>query len=131
RLPQLSFFVAETLLVSAMMLGARGCYSSLICTNPEFMLTLYEHAAHERWSEAMAMQRTVVRFCAEAEAFIEARGEGMIDPVFDKGLAVAAGCAVGPARTRAPYIGWSDETVAAMHQWLRQRYPQFLYPRAH
>lgn len=44
--PQLSYFVAEDLLASAMMLGARGSYSSQVCTNPAFMLTLFGHAAH-------------------------------------------------------------------------------------
>ncbi len=124
--PGLSYFVGENLMVSAMLLGARGCYSSLICTNPKFMLTMYDHAAHGRWNEALAMQTVAVRFFLEAAAFIEARGEGTMDPVFDKGLAVAAGGAIGPQRTRAPYIGWSDETVLALRRWLGEYYPQLL-----
>jgi dihydrodipicolinate synthase/N-acetylneuraminate lyase len=128
--PQLSYFVAENLLVSAMMLGARGSCSSLIATNPPFMLKLYEHAAKGRWAEAMAMQQTADRFFAAAAAFIESRGEGLIDPVFDKGLAVAAGCVVGSQRTRAPYLGWSDETVRAMREWLQRHYPQLIFGQA-
>lgn len=128
RTPQLSYFVAENLLASGMMLGARGSYSSLIATNPQFMLTLYEHCVNERWGEAIAMQKTAHHFFDEAAGFIIARGEGAIDPVFDKGLSVAAGCSLGSARTRAPYIGWSDETVAAMREWLQQNYPQFIHP---
>jgi dihydrodipicolinate synthase/N-acetylneuraminate lyase len=124
--PGLSYFVGENLLASAMMLGARGSYSSLICTNPSFMLAMYDHAAHGRWPEAIEMQKVAARFFTEAGAFIESRGEGTMDPVFDKGLAVAAGCAVGSQRIRAPYIGWSDETVLALRQWLRQRYPQLV-----
>jgi dihydrodipicolinate synthase/N-acetylneuraminate lyase len=126
--PQLSYFVAENLMISAMQLGARGCCSSLICTNPTFMLTMYEHAVQGRWTEALRMQQTASRFFAEAAAFIESRGEGTIDPVFDKGLSVAAGCAVGSARTRAPYIGWSDDTVRAMRSWLQKNYPQLVAP---
>jgi dihydrodipicolinate synthase/N-acetylneuraminate lyase len=125
--PLLSYFVAENLLASAMMLGARGTYSSLIATNPRFMLTMYEHARQGRWTEATRMQRTATQFFGDAAAFIEGRGEGTIDPVFDKGLSVAAGCAAGSARTRPPYIGWSDETVAAMRSWLEKHYPQFVY----
>jgi len=125
--PQISYFVAENLLVSAMMLGARGSCSSLISTNPKFMLTMYEHAVKGRWTEAIAMQKVAAQFFMDSAAFIESRGEGAIDPVFDKGLAVASGCAVGSQRTRAPYIGWSDETVLAMREWLRRKYPQFLY----
>lgn len=126
--PQLSYFVAENLLVSAMMLGARGCCSSLVATNPEFTLAMYDHAANGRWEEAMQMQKIANQFFSDAAAFIAGRGEGDIDPVFDKGLAVAAGCAVGSQRTRAPYIGWSDETVAAMRSWLIERYPDLVYP---
>ena len=111
-----------------MMLGARGSYSSLIFTNPSFMLNLYDQAANGQWAEAMEMQKTATQFFADAAAFIEERGEGSIDPVFDKGLAVASGCALGSPRTRAPYIGWSDETVAAMREWLQEKYPGFVYP---
>ncbi len=125
--PQLSYYVAENLLASAMMLGARGSCSSLIATNPPFMLTMYDHAVNGRWTEAIRMQQLASRFFTESAAFIEARGEGTIDPVFDKGLSVAAGCAVGSARTRAPYIGWSDDTVKAMRNWLQKHYPQFIY----
>ncbi len=125
--PGLAYFVAENLLVSAMMLGARGSCSSLVATNPDFMLTMYARAVEGRWDEAMKMQRTASRFFTEAAAFIESRGEGTIDPVFDKGLSVAAGCAAGSQRTRAPYIGWSDETVRAMREWLHRHYPQFIF----
>ena len=128
--PQLSYFVAENLLVSAMMLGARGSYSSLVCTNPEFMLTMYDRAARGQWAEAIRMQTLAVRFFRDSFEFIRARGEDMSDPVFDKGLGVASGCVVGSQRTRAPYISWSDETVAALREWMRSHYPMFLYPDA-
>lgn len=126
--PQLSYFVGENLLPSAMMLGARGTYSSIIFTDPQVTLRMYEKAAAGQWEEAIAMQQEITRFINDSAAFIEARGEGTMDPVFDKGLAVAAGCAVGSQRTRAPYIGWSDETVLALRAWLKENYPQFLNP---
>lgn len=125
--PQLSYFVAENLVVSAMMLGARGSCSSMISTNPPFVLAMYEHAANGRWTEALRMQQVLARFFPAALAFIQGHGEGVIDPVFDKGVSAAAGCAIGSQRTRAPYIGWSDETVRAMREWLEQHYPQFIY----
>jgi len=125
--PQLSYFVGESLLVSAMALGARGSYSSVVCTNPAFMLKLYEQACAKRWEEALAMQKGVQRFLDELTAFIDERGEGSIDPVVDKGMAVASGCCVGSQRTRAPYIGWSDDTVSALRAWLQEHYPQFVY----
>ena len=127
--PQLSYFVAENLLASAMMLGARGCCSSVVCTDPQFMLTMYDRAVNGEWMEAIGMQQTVDSFFQDSFVFIDARGEGGIDPVFDKGLAVAAGCVVGSQRIRPPYIGWSDETVLAMREWLKENWPQFVHPR--
>ena len=126
--PQLSYFVGENLMASAMMLGGRGCYSSLICTNPAFMLTMYDHAANRRWGEAIKMQQLAQQFFTDVSEFIEGRNEGSCDPVFDKGLGVASGCLVGSQRTRAPYIGWSDETVVALRGWLGAAYPMLLYP---
>ncbi len=125
--PQLSYFVGENLLASAMQLGARGCYSSLILTNPQVMLDFYGAAEAGNWDRAMATQKQVSRFFTELESFIESLGEGLIDPVGDKGLAVASGFAVGSARCRAPYIGWSDATVAAVREWLGTHFPEFLY----
>lgn len=126
--PFLSYFVAENLLASAMMLGARGSCSSVVSANPNFMLALYAHAAAGRWAEAVQMQQLISRFYAEAIPFIEARSEGTMDPVFDKGMAVATGGCAGSQRTRAPYIGWSDDTVLAFRQWMRSHYPQLLHP---
>ena len=127
--PQLSYFVGEDLLASGMQLGARGSYSSLIATNPAFMKEMYAAASSRQWDKAFQMQIQVAQFYARAVPFILDRGEGVIDPVFDKGLSVAAGCINGHQRCRAPYIGWSDETVIAMRAWLKENYPMFVYPK--
>jgi hypothetical protein len=100
----------------------------MVFTDPSFMLSYYERAAAGRWEEAMAMQSIVSRFYGELMPFVTARGEGVIDPVFDKGLAIASGCLAGSQRTRAPYLGWSDATVVAVRSWLREHYPKFLHP---
>jgi len=126
--PQLSYFVGENLLVSAMQLGARGTYSSVIFTNPRIMLDLYVAARDRRWDEAMAMQDHVTRFLNDVEKFIEGTGEGMQDPVFDKGLAAACGFLKGHQRCRPPYVGWSDGTVRDLRALIQQRYPNFIYP---
>ena len=127
--PTLSYFVSETLLASGMMLGARGAYSALVYTNPRFMLTLYEHAANGRWQEAVLMQKVAHNFVMELISFVKNRGEGYIDPVFDHGIALASGCLAGSQRTRAPYIGWSDETVTEVRKWIEYNYPQFMYSK--
>ena len=125
--PQLSYFVAETLLVSGMQIGARGCYSSLIATDPKFTLDMYAKAHARQWDEAIKMQSRAARFFADVDAFVTDLGEGGIDPVADKGLAVASGCFLGHQRCRPPYIGWSDETIAKLRTWLNDNYPEFVY----
>ena len=126
--PNLSYFVAENLLVSAMQLGARGSYSSLVATNPTFMLDMYAKAEAGQWEEAVRMQKHASRFFADVSDVVSERDEGGIDPVFDKGLAVAAGCALGHQRCRPPYMGWSDETVQVVRAWLKENYPELVYP---
>ncbi len=126
--PGLSYFVIETVLVSSMLLGARGSYSSLVYTNPQLSLTMYDHAVNDRWEEAIKMQKTAQQFISDVIFFVKSRGEGYIDPVIDKGLAVASGCLEGSQRTRAPYIGWSDETITELRTWMKENYPQFVYP---
>ena len=126
--PMLSYFVGENLLASGMQLGARGSCSSLVSTNPAFILTLYEKCASGQWSEAMAMQKRAAAFFREALQLIADRGEGTADPVFDKGLSTAAGFWCGHQRCRPPYTGWSDATVEVLRAWLREKYPELLYP---
>jgi dihydrodipicolinate synthase/N-acetylneuraminate lyase len=126
--PQLAYFVGENLLVSGLQIGARGCCSSLVLANPAFVLNMHALAEAGRWEEAIRIQQRVARFFAEAEAFLGERGEGCIDPVFDKGLGVASGGLLGHQRCQAPYLAWSDDTVAAFRDWLRENYPELLYP---
>jgi dihydrodipicolinate synthase/N-acetylneuraminate lyase len=76
--PNLSYFVGETLLVSAMQIGARGSYSSVILTNPPFMLKLYALARSNEWEAAFRMQRRVADFLTAAEAQGESLAKGWL-----------------------------------------------------
>ncbi len=126
--PSISYFVLEHLLVSSMRLGARGCYSSLVATNPKYTLDMYAKAEAGQWDEAIKMQQHASRFCADVNAFAIERNEGLSSPVSDKGLSVAAGRVLGHQRCRPPYIGWSDKTVKELRVWLKANYPEFVYP---
>ena len=126
--PDLSYFVGENLLVSAMQIGACGCYSSIVCTNPNFMLRLFELGEARQWDEALKMQKSLVRFFGDLGKVMDELGVGGMDPVADKGMAVASGLFVGHQRTRPPYIGWPDEAVAAFRTFLQEKYPEFIAP---
>jgi dihydrodipicolinate synthase/N-acetylneuraminate lyase len=124
--PSLKFLVGEDLLVSAMQIGADGSSSSIVYTNPDTVLPMYGLAKQHKWDEALAMQDRMVAFCDGVFAIVEKLGEGAIDPVFDKGLGVASGGIVGHPRVRAPYIGWSEESVRAVRAWMKENFPDFL-----
>jgi len=126
--PDLSYFVAENFLVSAMMLGAQGVYSSLVCTNPNFMLKVWETAEKRDWEEALKLQEHIVKFFLDLHEVMAAQGVGGMDPVVDKGMAVASGLFAGHQRTRPPYIGWPDHVVAAIREFLIDRYPELVAP---
>ena len=126
--PQLSYFVAENLLVSAMQFGGRGSYSSVVCMNPLYMQTLFSLAESGQWNQAIAMQGRLNTFFNGLEELIEQYDMSSSDPVCDKGLGIAAGFFAGHQRTRPPYIGWSDEHVAAVAAWLKSAYPDLLAP---
>jgi dihydrodipicolinate synthase/N-acetylneuraminate lyase len=125
--PELSYFVGENLLVSAMQIGARGSYSSVVCINPSFMLRMFNLAETKQWDEAIAMQEIISRFFSEAEVLLEELGEGGIDPVADKGFAVASGFFAGHQRTRPPYIGWSNAGLGKIRAWLKTHYPELMW----
>ena len=124
--PGLSYFVSEDMLASSMQVGARGCYSSLVCTNPAFMLKLFELGEARKWDEAMEMQSLIIRFFRELGHLMGDLGLGGMDPIADKGMAVASGLFVGHQRTRPPYIGWSDDGVRHIGEWFEEHYPMFV-----
>lgn len=126
--PSLSYFVGEDLLVSAMQLGARGSYSSMVCTNPGFMQELFALAEAREWDKAIAKQWRLAHFFRELELLMDELTLGGIDPVADKGLAIASGYFTGHQRTRPPYIGWSDNGIIRVRAWLKEHYPEFLAP---
>ncbi|MCK4815838.1 dihydrodipicolinate synthase family protein, partial [bacterium] len=125
--PTLSYFVGENLLVSAMQLGARGSYSSVVCTNPNFMLKMFKLAEEKNWEKALKMQKLIAKFFIDMDLILDELELGGIDPVADKGFGVASGFMVGHQRIRPPYIGWSDKGLREVKLWLEKNYPQLVW----
>lgn len=91
------------------------------------MLAMFDFASNRQWTEAIFLQKLAALIFDEAIQWIADCGEGIIDPVFDKGLAISAGCFVGSQRTPSPFIGRSDETVSAFRDLLQNHFPQLLF----
>ena len=126
-LPDVSFFVGENFLASAMCLGARGSYSSLVLVNPYLSMKYYQDCAAgwRQMRQAFETQTRVQKFFRDLFNVLKRYGLGGADPVIDKGLAVAAGFLKGHQRTRAPYTGWPDEGVRKVRRWLKAAYPEW------
>jgi len=124
--PQLSYFVGENLLASAMQVGAKGSCSSLIYVIPRVILALYENAERGEWNEAMQLQQKIAEFLSDCFQFWEECGMGTFDPVVDTGMGLASGFLRGHPRVRSPYIGWTEEEVGKFREWLKEHYGHLL-----
>jgi hypothetical protein len=85
---------------------------------------MYRLAKEYKWDEAVAMQTRLVALSAGRDATLDKLGEGGVDPVADKGLGLASGGLVGHPRTRAPCVGWSEDSVQAVRAWLMKDFPE-------
>jgi hypothetical protein len=87
------------------------------------------HIKHYELEQGALEIQYIEEFFGEFGLLMEKLNLGGIDPVADKGLAIASGYFTGHQRTRAPYIGWSDTGVIQVRSWLEQYYPEFLAPK--
>jgi dihydrodipicolinate synthase/N-acetylneuraminate lyase len=129
--PMLSYFVGEHMLASGMQVGARGSYSSVICTNPAFMLKFYDACDLRKWEQAIKMQQHLARFFADMDKLINQFSEADSDPAVDKAMAVASGFHKAHQRCRPPYIGWRDNSVAALCELMHKSYPELVFQCNH
>jgi len=125
---KVSFFVGEDVLVPGMLVGARGCYSATIYTNPELQLRMYDLARGEKYSEAMRLQRRLNEYFAAEADFMRELGASYIDPVADKARGLASGCLIGSPACRKPYLGLDEDQVRQFREWMKKRFPEFMYP---
>ncbi|MHB9071683.1 MAG: dihydrodipicolinate synthase family protein [Sedimentisphaerales bacterium] len=127
--PNISYLVGETMLVSGMLLGAKGTCSAFISTaNPQFVSGMYADAVAGNWPAAITRQKRLHKIIGDMVEFISSRNEGLSDPVIDKGVGVASGGLFGHQRCRAPYIGWSDDTIIELRKWMTSHCPELVYP---
>lgn len=80
RTPNLSYIGGEDLLVLAMMIGARGCYSLLVMTNPQFTFDMYAYAESGQRETANAIQQRTSVFFNELTGLLDELGQGDINP---------------------------------------------------
>ena len=120
--PDLAHFVGETFIAPAVMLGARGTYSSLALMDPSLVVALYDACERGRWTEAAALQRAVTRFVVEA--LHPLLTEGYWDAAIDKALLAATGFLSCPPAVRKPYREVPAEKIAALRAYVERNLPR-------
>src|SRR5262245_26361424 len=124
HLPQLAHFVGEHMMLPGVMLGARGCYSSLALLNPWLTNRFFDICEKKHWESAIEMQRKVSRFFIEA--LFPLFEQGYNDAAIDKAMAAATGFLQCSPRVRAPYASLPPEFVAQIKNYLELNMPEFL-----
>jgi dihydrodipicolinate synthase/N-acetylneuraminate lyase len=127
RVPEIAFFVGEPYLATGVQRGARGCCSSFVLLNPARMLAYWEACDQGRWDEAFAVEESIHRMHRDLFAWVQEQGLTGVDPVFDKGMARAAGFLQGHQRVRKPYRSWTNAEVESVRGWLEDNYPEWIY----
>ena len=114
--PELAHFTApEVSLPTAMMYGARGCYSIYIVIVPELMLRYYRLCVEKRWDEATPISQHISAFFNDA--IVPLLKRGYVDCALDKAAAEIAGLLVPPGPPVPPYRALSAEDM----QFLRSK----------
>jgi dihydrodipicolinate synthase/N-acetylneuraminate lyase len=116
--PELAHFVGETFIAPALMLGAKGTYSSIALMDPRLVTELYDACAGGRWVEAAALQRSLTTFVVEALHPLLA--EGYWDAAIDKAMLAATGFLSCPPAVRSPYREVPAEKIAALRAYVER-----------
>jgi len=114
--PNLAHFTApEVTMPTAMMYGARGCYSIYIVVVPELMLHYYHLCVEKRWDEASVISRRITAFFNEA--IMPLVRKGYADCALDKAAAEIAGLLRPSGSPAPPYRALSADDM----QFLRSK----------
>jgi dihydrodipicolinate synthase/N-acetylneuraminate lyase len=122
EVPELAHFVGETVLAPALMLGAKGTYSSIALMDPGLVLTLYDACEAGVWSEVAALQRSVTKFVVEA--LYPLLEDGYWDAAIDKAMIAATGFLACPPAVRKPYREVPAEKIAALRAYVERNLPR-------
>lgn len=126
RVPQLAHLVGETLLAPAMMLGAKGTYSSLVLMNPDPILALYDACERADWTSAVDIQRQITSLVVEV--LCPLLEEGYWDAAIDKALAATTGFLECSPRVRKPYREVPAGKIADLRSYIEQKLPHLMHP---
>ena len=116
RTPELVHFYPESVLLPAMMAGAKGSYSSAVYFNPRTMLKLYESISAGRYDEALETTKSFIQFLRLTDAIFARYGAA--DAAYDSLIAHLTGfLQIGPP-LRRPHIQVPDEAIDELRQVL-------------
>ena len=117
-------FVSEGLWHQLGPLGANGCCSALVYTNPRIVLDLWQMLRERNWAAMAPVRESLKRY----DTFMNERfgTKGFTDTAYDhlQGmLAKFLGCGL---RSRGPYISATPKDLRDLQQWCRCHWPEML-----
>jgi len=117
--PDLAHFTApEWSLPTAMMYGAKGCYSIYIVVVPQLMLRYYRLCVEKRWDEAIAISLRISAFFIDA--IVPLVEKGYVDCALDKAAAEIAGLLAPAGAPAPPYRALSDEDMGFLRSKMQE-----------
>jgi hypothetical protein len=122
--PQLRVFVGEHVLASATPMGATGSYSSLVNTNPAWMLEYFEACRRGRWERAFEIQNQVCRLFSVLDKVCVT--PHLQDSAYDRLLGQLAGFLQCPLEGKPPYRSGTPADLRRLRSWVRKNIPEIL-----
>ncbi|MFH1614261.1 MAG: dihydrodipicolinate synthase family protein [Planctomycetota bacterium] len=124
EMPNFTIFVGEAELYDGIKAGVKGTYSSLVMTNPAYMLDYYNACCNNDDEKALAMKNRIVKFFDEAiDIYIQ---QGYWDSALDRlqaSLNPNLNCGLA---CRKPYKFFTQEILDKTKQWLKDNDPDLL-----
>jgi N-acetylneuraminate lyase len=119
--PELCHFVGDDcFLVHAMMIGAKGSYSSIIYMIPNLILKLYNHCVKRELDEAIAIEKRIFKVIAATQVY----ERHAANAVGDKAITEASGFLETKRYTRKPYLPLDEEEFTQLKEVLKG-FPEF------
>jgi dihydrodipicolinate synthase/N-acetylneuraminate lyase len=104
--------------------GVNGCASSLVYTNPRFLLQMFELLQQKMWDRLQRSTDIVCRLFNEAlTPFVE---KGFTDTALDRLAGVSSGFLSMSVRSRGPYTSADEEDVRQLRTWMKAHTPELL-----
>ncbi len=116
-------FVTDFVVVPAMAMGAKGCYSFWVNTLPQWMLEMINLAQAGEWQRALQMQKRFLDW--ENEVVAPVAAQGYLHGIIGKARGELMPFLDDNGRTRSPYTPVPERLKQAMREGFEKAWPEY------